>query len=144
MFMESFEIKKEWEELSEINLSKAQKLLENFEKLPVETIKSSIGMITKAMDNTASFFKNKEININKDLLVVKDNLYSRSMEEFIETYFLIKRMLNKDWKKLGDNKIVIGDWKNNIVFEKEELLALLKKVSYLKERLVKLSELDSF
>jgi len=134
-------MKEEWRELAEINLSKAEKLISNMEKLSLPTIKSCANVVLKAMNNTASYFKNMEVNIDRDLLLIRDNNYSKSMEEFIETYFLIKKLNTKKLQKLGHNRLVVSDWKNNLIVDKKEMLYLIKKISYLKERLFKLSEM---
>jgi hypothetical protein len=115
----------------ELEIEKARKVLENFEKLPAQDIKSIVFYLMGAINQKVVSVNDNLEDLEKDFLVASENqILPREMGNM---YFFLKSLYMKDFKKSDRDAVLVKSWKNNVYLNKSYFKGMIDSVENLVE-----------
>lgn len=110
----------------EIEIQKARKLVENFETLPARDIKNITLYLMGAINSKIYHLGEDFDDFERDFLVLSQN--NLVPENMAETYFFLKNLAQKEFRKADRNMVVVQGWKNHKYLKKDHFMGLISSI----------------
>ncbi len=115
-----------------VEIEKARKIMENFDRLPAGDIKNFFYYLMRAINKKIASYDGLR-DIDRDFLIINENQIFP--KEIGEMYFFLKSMYLKEFKKADRDVVVVKGWKNNFYIKKTYFNTILVEVKNMLESL---------
>jgi len=124
-------VDKELLKKAEDEVEKARKLLQGIEHLPPDSISNYLHFLLNALNYLAQAVLGEGVIIDKDFFSISGVVDEKVREEMLDTYFSIKSLMDKNFKKVSRTTFRVDSWKYSTYVTKEDMNNLYKRVSTL-------------
>ncbi|MCW1301111.1 MAG: hypothetical protein QW507_00640 [Candidatus Nanoarchaeia archaeon] len=112
---------------AEEEIEKAKKIVRGVEHLPPESIKNYLQFLLNTLNYLAKAMYGEDFILDE----VSPQLIDENLIQILETYFYIKSLLQRDFKRISRTKFRADSRKYSIFFTKEDMDHLCERVSSL-------------
>jgi hypothetical protein len=101
----------------------------SFEKLSGGEVKSVIISAQESVNTFLSAIYDRATTMDKEFLVLEYDIKAkRLIKDLAENYFMLKKMGEKEFKKISRDQVKVFGWKNVDLLEKNELIIMLNNM----------------
>jgi hypothetical protein len=101
----------------------------DFERLSASQIRKIVADAADSVNTFMSALYGKATTMDKEYLVLEYDIRAkRLIKDLAEIYFLLKKMGEKEFKKVSRDQVKIFGWKNVDLLEKTELIITLNNM----------------
>jgi len=101
----------------------------SFEKLSAGEIKKVVADAADSVNTFLSAIYDKATTMDKEFLVLEYDIKAkRLVKKLAEDYFTLKKLGEKEFKKISRNQVKIFGWKNMDMLEKTEFIIMLNNM----------------
>lgn len=112
---------------AEEEMEKAKKIVRGVEHLPPESIRNYLQFLLNTLNYLAKAMYGEDFILEE----ISPELIDENLVQILETYFYIKSLLQKDFRRISKTRFRADSKKYSIFFSKEDMDHLCERVSSL-------------
>ena len=107
-----------------------------FEQLSASQIRKAVWDAANSVNTFMSAIYGKSTTMDKEYLVLDYHIKAkRLIRDLSELYFLLKKISEKEFKKISRNQVKVFGWKNVDMLDKTELIVILNNMNSMMEKI---------
>lgn len=107
-----------------------------FEQLSASQIRKAVWDAANSVNTFMSAIYGKSTTMDKEYLVLDYHIKAkRLIRDLSELYFLLKKISEKEFKKISRNQVKVFGWKNVDILDKTELIVILNNMNSMMEKI---------
>ncbi len=108
----------------------------DFERLSASEIRAAVRDAANAVNTFMSALFGRATTMDREYLVLEYEIRAkRLIKDLAADYFLLKKMSEKEFKKISRNQVKVFGWKNVGLLDKAELISILNSMRKLMENI---------